>query len=98
MKQMVLREIKWFRLTNSCWCRNHQKYKSEMEKSRLELSSLCGVWRNVLYLWTIYRNVFVAKFQFLKKRNCKTVLNDLKQKTNKQSRGFWVWRTHWTGL
>ena len=55
-KQIVLPQIKWFLMTYSCWRRNQQKYKSEMDKSRLELSSLCGVWRNVLYLW--HRNVF----------------------------------------
>ena len=78
MKQMVLREIKWFRLTYNCWCRNHQKYKSEMEKSRLELSSLCGVWRNVLYLWTIiYIGMFLLpNFNFKKKgivRQCSMI-------------------------
>ena len=55
-KQIVLPQIKWFLMTYSCWRRNQQKYKSEMDKSRLELSSLCGVWRNVLYLW--HRKVF----------------------------------------
>ena len=34
----------------------------------------------------------------IKKRNCKPVLNNLKQKKKKQCRGFLVWRNHWTGL
>ena len=35
----------------SFWRQNHPKYKSEMDKSMLELSSLCGVWCNVLFLF-----------------------------------------------
>ena len=34
----------------------------------------------------------------IEKRNCKPVLNNLKQKKKKQCRGFLVWRNHWTGL
>ena len=48
-KQLVLREIKWFRMTYNSWCQNDQKYKSEIDKSRMELSRPPGVWHNVLY-------------------------------------------------
>ena len=33
---MALREIKWLRMTYSCWRQSHQKYKGEMDKSRLK--------------------------------------------------------------
>ena len=40
---MVLREINGFAWHKIVGAENNQKYKSEIDKSRLELFSLCGV-------------------------------------------------------
>ena len=91
MKQMVLCEIKWFCLTYNIivGAETTKNTRVKWTSQDMELSCLCGVWRN-LYLWTIYiRNVFVAEFKKkIKKRNCKPVLNNLKQKKKNKAEGF----------
>ena len=69
MKQMVLRQIKWFHLTYSCWCQNHQKYKSETDKSRLELSSLYMESDVMFFIYGPYIGMFFCQILFKKKES-----------------------------
>ena len=47
---MVLKEAKWFSVASNGLRQSRQKYKSEMDKSRLKWNSQCGVLRHNPYV------------------------------------------------